>query len=478
MKFQPHFLRITTLPTAGLLLIIWCSANGPVWAKGLKAESDAERYVLEQVKKGEVADLTERSRYTNTSRVTKVVRASFIAALLTNRDARFKIHPHEIQIYGVVIAGNLDLHSEEIPYNVDIQNCIFQGPVNFIGSKFAKNLVLSFSTFEQGASLDDATIDSDFIAEGSRFPSTPSTMDFVSFRLMQVGRDFDISRAGFYARASFDNMRVGGVFSADESHFDSRISLREMRVEGSFSVSHCTFASWADFTGARFGDAFFDDCSFGRFQKIDFTRMQADSISFEDVKASPETELILYRMTFKTLTPLNLNKIEFLLARSDPEFFTILEDSFRTHGHSDDADEIFIARKRAERSENCKQFLGQCNRGAWAWSLFQDMLAGYGKRLQNLLYWSLGFLVIGTFVFRSEKGMRPKDQKDVRHYRGTYHAFWYSLDLFLPIIKLGEAETWTPKDNRRWAILYKKVHIVIGSLFVPIGLAAWTGIIK
>ena len=35
---------------------------------------------------------------------------------------------------------------------------------------------------------------------------------------------------------------------------------------------------------------------------------------------------------------------------------------------------------------------------------------------------------------------------------GRYHAFWYSLDLFLPIIKLGEAEMWTPKDNRRWAI--------------------------
>jgi hypothetical protein len=57
-------------------------------------------------------------------------------------------------------------------------------------------------------------------------------------------------------------------------------------------------------------------------------------------------------------------------------------------------------------------------------------------------------------------------------------ALWYNLDLFLPIIKLGEADVWTPKDDRRWANLYRKVHIIIGSLFVPIGLAAWTGIIK
>ncbi len=110
--------------------------------------------------------------------------------------------------------------------------------------------------------------------------------------------------------------------------------------------------------------------------------------------------------------------------------------------------------------------------------MFKDMLAGYGKSLKNLLYWSLGFLLVGTLVFRSEKGMRLKDEKDAPHHAGRYHAFWYSLDLFLPIIKLGEADVWTPKDNRRWALFYRRVHIIIGSLFVPIGLAAWTGIIK
>jgi hypothetical protein len=155
-----------------------------------------------------------------------------------------------------------------------------------------------------------------------------------------------------------------------------------------------------------------------------------------------------------------------------------LETSLRTHGYPDEADNIFIAKKRAERRENCKSFLHQCRRGAWALSLFEDLLAGYGKSLQNLLYWSLGFLVIGMIVFRSEKGMRTKDEKNAENYDGKYNPFWYSLDLFLPVIKLGEADVWTPKHYRRWANLYRKVHIIIGSLFVPIGLAAWTGIIK
>jgi hypothetical protein len=129
-------------------------------------------------------------------------------------------------------------------------------------------------------------------------------------------------------------------------------------------------------------------------------------------------------------------------------------------------------------TRDAKTYYVYATMGAWAWSIVEDLLAGYGKSLQNLLVWSVSFLIIGTFVFRSENGMRTRDKKDAPHHPGRYNAFWYSLDLFLPIIKLGEADVWTPKDYRRWAIRYKKGHIIIGSLFVPIGLAALTGIIK
>ena len=81
--------------------------------------------------------------------------------------------------------------------------------------------------------------------------------------------------------------------------------------------------------------------------------------------------------------------------------------------------------------------------------MFEDGLAGYGKSLQNLLAWSLGFVVLGAFVFGREAGMKTKTSKDDPYYAGKYHAFWYSLDLFLPIIKLGEADIWTPRDDRR-----------------------------
>jgi hypothetical protein len=261
-----------------------------------------------------------------------------------------------------------------------------------------------------------------------------------------------------------------------------------MRVEGGVGITGSEFSfrdfgptvigSSVDFSGSRLANVRLNGSSFDGISKIDFTDLQANFISFDDVSLKTPTNVKQAQLNFKSISPADPQRLQFLLSHYNAELYTSLETSWRTQGYPEEADKIFVAKKRAERRENCKSFLHQCNRGGWAWSMFQDLLAGYGKSLQNLLYWSLGFLVIGVLVFRSEKGMRLKDEKNVPHYTGRYQAFWYSLDLFLPIIKLGEADVWVPKDNRRWANLYRKVHIIIGSLFVPIGLAGWTGIIK
>lgn len=68
--------------------------------------------------------------------------------------------------------------------------------------------------------------------------------------------------------------------------------------------------------------------------------------------------------------------------------------------------------------------------------------------------------------------------EDKARYRGTYNPLWYSVALFLPIVDLGDAKIWEPKTCRRCARHYMRLHIVLGYLLVPIGLAAWTGLIK
>jgi hypothetical protein len=87
MKLQSDFLRIATLPTLSLLLIISGAARQPVCANGLKAESEAERYVLQQFKKGKYADLESEFPSYHFPADKRKVRGIFITALLTDRGA-------------------------------------------------------------------------------------------------------------------------------------------------------------------------------------------------------------------------------------------------------------------------------------------------------------------------------------------------------------------------------------------------------
>jgi hypothetical protein len=68
--------------------------------------------------------------------------------------------------------------------------------------------------------------------------------------------------------------------------------------------------------------------------------------------------------------------------------------------------------------------------------------------------------------------------EDRESYQGRYHPIWYSIALFLPIIDLHDSRVWTPKMERKKARFYMRLHIMLGYLLIPIGLAAWTGIIK
>lgn len=435
MNFQPHLMRIVSLPIASILLIVGAAALRPVSADEPEDKTKAEIYVQKQVDNGDQADL--RREFPGEDEIP--LSGSFLRQLLIRSNAD-RTHPRLVWITGATITGKLDLSYQEIPYDVGLSDCTFTDGVSFYKSNFQRTLDLSNSIFKSDFDFKEATVALDLIAEECTFVS-----------------------------ARFDGMRVGGAFSVVRSKFIiDEDAVKTLRQAGrSASVS---------FVGAHLGDVSLDECRFEKASTLDFTRMRADFISFDSI-SKPPSQVTVEGMTFNRISPVNWAELQLLLPL-DAELYTALESSFRTHGYPDEADKIFIARKRAARREQCTSFPNKCHPGAWAWSMFQDMLAGYGKSLQNLLYWSLGFLLIGIFVFRREKGMRIKDEKDAPHYAGRYNAFWYSLDLFLPIIKLGEADVWTPKDDRRWANLYRRVHIIIGSLFVPIGLAAWTGIIK
>jgi hypothetical protein len=60
----------------------------------------------------------------------------------------------------------------------------------------------------------------------------------------------------------------------------------------------------------------------------------------------------------------------------------------------------------------------------------------------------------------------------------TYHAFWYSLDQFVPLIDFEVNDHWLPRPESRLAWNYLLFHRIAGAILIPVGFAAFSGIIK
>jgi hypothetical protein len=412
-------------------------------------KTPAEQYVLEQVTSGKPAQLAIKF----SAEQDRTLSASFLRNLLTNQGKQIQVHPHGIMIDGAIIAEELDLINEEIPYDTSLTNCHFQRDVNLTQTRFTKSLNIENSIFEAHADFESATIAFDLHAEQTRFALE------AFFKSLHTGGDLLLSHAGFEKPADFSEAEVNGNLIAEDAKFNDTVDFDNLKVKGDASFRKNVFGGRVSFNEARFTSLFLTDCVFSSLtEQTDFSRMKMESGFLENTHFNDYIKID--GISFQYLSPASWDELQKLANHSEynAEFYSSLEALFQRHGYPDQANKVFIAQKQRERRERLHGL-------AWLWNFIQDFLVGYGRRLERLLLWSGVLVLIGWVVFRNEKA-------------GKFSAFWYSLDLFLPILTLGDKTTWAPRDDRRLAQLYRRVHIILGHLLVPIGLAAWAGIIK
>jgi len=151
-----------------------------------------------------------------------------------------------------------------------------------------------------------------------------------------------------------------------------------------------------------------------------------------------------------------------------PDAYQQLEQAFRRAGRSDLADKTFERMKQRERERGHLSWLGK------VWNYILCGVIGYGREPHRALYWGIPIVIIGCFIFRP-KHMRVRRVEDEG---SVYNAFWYSLELFLPVVTLLAAEIWIPKQDdwlrRNWA----RIHSLLGWILVPFALAAITGLVS
>jgi hypothetical protein len=440
--------------------------------------TDSERYVLDTIRAGKPVKFP---KYRELS-------GCFIKKLLTNPE--WKIPPVGVMIDKAIINGPVDLQNTEIPYRVEITCSLFKDDVNLRRSHFAKGLSFAGSTF--GQLNGNGRFDAKFAVIGSDFVLNDCTFNnsCTFFNGLRIANDWWLRRAWFAGKADFTGASIGGDLFADRenasdppTHFHELADFEYVKVAQDCALDQVIFDGFVSFGGAEFKSLSIQKSLFEG--NANFKSTKIDSFYMSD--AQFEKKLTIEDTTFQYMSPEDWNKLERFAEQSNidtddqsynAQFYSNLEALFRSHGHSDQADEIYIARMKKER-DSLKVFGNQgryWNVVRKSWSYLREKLVGYGRHLEYLLLWCAAFILIGNVVFWREADMKTKKPEDSAQYAYKYSRFWYTMDLFLPFIGLGEADIWTP--TRRWAIRYKRLHIIAGQLLVPIGLAVWIGIVK
>ncbi len=476
-RYGPSIL--TALPRSiAAVLALWLAPLATVAASREPAPAGApniaEKFLLDQVAAGKVADLSAAFPDEGTRRI----RGVFLEELLTGSRKDCIVHRNGVQVEGAIVRGRVDLRNTEVTRETRLVRCRFEGGVNFSRSIFADGLSLAetvfldpanFSemkvirgfnlqkaVFQQSANFEQLEVTGVLQAGGVTFLAENAT---VTFHNLKAGSAAYFTNALFAGAAEFKDSRVLGDLRFDGARFThptAFASFEGLKVEGSTFFSQVQFAGYASLKDSRFNAL---DLTQVRWpQREDGEWLWLNGVGYQRISAGED------RSSWSNLLAL-VDRAAHRSAYSS-DIYSSLAEFYLREGYPREANQFLIAQKRREREEALHGM-------EWWWSLFLDWFVGYGRSPERALVWSISIVLIGVVVFRPHR-MEPRTTNLKTDF---YSPFWYSVDLFLPLIKLQDADLWKPRDNFRFARFWSRLHTMLGWALIPIAVAAWTGML-
>ncbi|MET7301124.1 pentapeptide repeat-containing protein [Embleya sp. NPDC005575] len=120
-----------------------------------------------------------------------------------------------------------------------------------------------------------------------------------------------------------------------------------------------------------------------------------------------------------------------------PQPYDQLASVYRAAGEDEHARTVLLAKQRRRRAG-----LGPAGR---LWGHVQDVAIGYGYRPGRAFGWLIALIAVGTAVFAADPPA-PLKAGEAPH----WNPFWYTLDLLLPVVTLGQDSAWKPTGVGQW----------------------------
>lgn len=509
--------RILRTAVGALAITLLCFvSSGPCQSGAVVSYSQAEQLILDQVAAGKVAD------FGNLPAEKRSIPADFLAQLLTGKLAGASVSNEGVLIDHVIVQGRLGVAGAEIRYSIWLNDCDFQGAVDFSRAYLHGDLSAANSQFHGDADFDGLRAEGNIVFQGASFfglfdisgsqihgnlnvagavfadqagnaaqfdnvtglvradlenitLKVPLTLDGAESQILCLGGACD-SPDRSRPRPSPDKLPIFKQVNLSHATVHRELHLERMQIETLLATS-LKVEGLADFEGLKI------------ITKADLSHSQLfDLVLTDDITwPSPEQSLELGGISFQYISPeshwgaassqdskadsqwTNLvtwaDKSNYATAPYQP-----LEDALRREGRTELADEVFENKEKKARSNAGLGWQAKVK------NFILYVLVGYGREPQRAFYWSALVVLFGWLVaFRNREDVEPRDIKDEHR---PYDPFWYSLDLFLPIATLEAADVWMPRQSSRARRYYAGVHAVLGWILIPIGLAAITGLVS
>ncbi|MGD9715146.1 MAG: hypothetical protein AB7V46_24280 [Thermomicrobiales bacterium] len=287
---------------------------------------------------------------------------------------------------------------------------------------------------------------------------------------------------------------IGGVFENPEGY---ALSANDVSVERGVLLASVVFKGKVDLSHSSLGEIVDDPASWPAKDKLILDGFKCGAFAGEaPVDAASRIDW--------------LRRQRMRLGEFWPQPYEEVIKILRHMGHERDAKEVAIAKQ-----EDLRRF----GRLAWytkSWSWILGHLIGHGYKPWKALIWIGVCVVIGWCAFQRANelgGMRPSKERiyvdpcfsaangdcnakgwtPVLSFRGRalghylpadypkFNAFWYSLDVFLPIVDLHQESYWQPTAWNDGGASYRAfmwVFIILGWGLTTIFVVGLTGIVK
>lgn len=371
---------------------------------------------------------------------------------------------HNLNLAYVHIKGNLVLSrivpmDADAPVSIDLIDARVDGFVRMdrlhVGSVVAQRLstrVLSIGVTE-GGNLDFSNLEAEavYIGRSGRSVLTNLTLTSAFIKGVLIVYSSDIEKFSASGLHVGDTTEIEGASIKELDFTASDMGSLKLRVP---ACPNSPILCWPE--RVRIGAVSFRELGVGEYAE----RVKGRHHVPVDIPDDPQLGL------------------EFLgrALYSEPAY-TFYEQSLRSRGLLAQADDVYRSMHGHKRDRLWRESNGLFGKAKAVVSIAidraQGIFLGYGRSALQPFSWSLAFVVFGTIVFWKATRMEPIGEHPLR-----FSPFWYSLELFLPVVDLGVAKSWRPSQRSLSLLTYARIHQLAGWILIPVALAALTGVFK